>query len=138
MLNITVRLAVRIAHIPEWSFDWSDTQPQRSQQCLTIDDFLPNAEDAEQLRKRAIRYLMEILVTEFRSLAALQHLLPQPQPIHPVQKSEVAPMKILFKDEKYKDETIDILTQLTKDAKLTGDPQVYNNNCNPDNELHFA
>lgn len=33
-------------------------------------------------------------------------------------------MKVLFKDEKYKDETLDILAQLMKDAKLTGDLQV--------------
>ena len=124
MLNITARLAIRTAHIPDWNFDWSDTQPQRSQQSLTINDFLPNEEDAEKLRKRAIRYLMEILVSEFKSLSPLQPLLPQQELLHPVQKSEVVPMKVLFKDEKYKDETLDILTQLMKDAKLTGDPQV--------------
>ena len=67
---------------------------------------------------------MEILVSEFKSLSPLQPLLPQQELLHPVQKSEVVPMKVLFKDEKYKDETLDILTQLMKDAKLTGDPQV--------------
>ena len=76
MLNITACLAIRTAHIPDWNFDWSDTQPQRSQQSLTINDFLPNEEDAEQLRKRAIRYLTEILVSEFKSLSPLQSLLP--------------------------------------------------------------
>ena len=34
------------------------------------------------------------------------------------------PMKILFKDEKLKDETIDILTELTKDANLLGDNHI--------------
>ena len=33
-------------------------------------------------------------------------------------------MKILFKDEKYKAETIDILKQLLIDAELTGKPEV--------------
>ena len=33
-------------------------------------------------------------------------------------------MKILFKGEKYKDETIKILTQLLTDANLSGDNQV--------------
>ena len=32
--------------------------------------------------------------------------------------------EILFKDEKYKDETIDILTQLMTDGNLSGDNQV--------------
>lgn len=45
--------------------------------------------------------------------------------IHPQRKATVAPMEILFKDEKYKAETIDILTQLTQDAKLNGNPQVF-------------
>ena len=34
-------------------------------------------------------------------------------------------MKILFKDEKYKSETIDILSQLMCDANLSGSHQVY-------------
>ncbi len=33
-------------------------------------------------------------------------------------------MKILFKNEKYKATTIDILSQLCQDARLTGTPQV--------------
>ena len=44
---------------------------------------------------------------------------------HPPQKSEVVPMKILFKDEKLKSDTIEILTQLIKDGNLDGTPQVY-------------
>lgn len=49
---------------------------------------------------------------------------PADEHIHPVQKSEVVPMKLLLKDEKYKSETIDILTQLYSDANLSGDHQV--------------
>ena len=33
-------------------------------------------------------------------------------------------MKILFRDEKYKSETIEILLQLAKDAELSGKPEV--------------
>ena len=33
-------------------------------------------------------------------------------------------MKILFRDEKYISETIEIPTKLLEDAKLRGDPQV--------------
>ena len=43
---------------------------------------------------------------------------------HPVQKSTVVPMKVLMKDEKYTDDTIDILRQLVTDATLSGDAQV--------------
>lgn len=45
---------------------------------------------------------------------------PEIEPIHPAQKSEVVPMKVLFKDEKLKSETIDILSQLMSDANLDG------------------
>ena len=41
-----------------------------------------------------------------------------------MRKSVVVPMQALFKDEKYKSETIDILSVLMKDAALTGTPQV--------------
>ena len=67
MLNLTARLAVKIQNLPNWDVDWSDTRPQRSSQSLTISDFLPSEDDAEQLRKRAHHYIMKFLVTEFSS-----------------------------------------------------------------------
>ena len=51
-------------------------------------------------------------------------LVPKEECPHPVQKSTVVPMKILMKDEKYTDDTIDILRQLVTDATLSGDAQV--------------
>ena len=45
-------------------------------------------------------------------LKHLAEFVPEPESIHPVTKSQVVPMKILYKDEKYKSQTIDILTQL--------------------------
>lgn len=60
----------------------------------------------------------------FDALNDLKKHVPTRHSPHPVQKATVVPMKILFKDEKYKAETIDILTQLIKDALLTGQPQV--------------
>ena len=39
-------------------------------------------------------------------------------------KSNVVPMKILFKDEKYKAETVDILSRLVVDVQLSGKPEV--------------
>ena len=116
MLNLTAPLAL--------DFDWSDTHPQQSRQLLTISNFLPSEDNAQQLKKRAILYMMEFLATEFKSLADLKQFIPLQQSLHPVQKSVVVPMKVLFKDEKYKSETIDILTQLNTDAQLTGNPQV--------------
>ena len=69
--------------------------------------------------------MMEFLVKEFKSLNDLSALVPKRTSPHPVLKARVAPMKIiLFKDEKYKAETIDILSQLSEDACVTGAPQV--------------
>ena len=115
MLNLTSRLAIEIKNLPNWTFDWSDAQPQRSRQSLTISDFLPTEDDAQQLKERATQYMMQFLVTEFKSLADLKKFVPSQQTPHPTKKSVVVPMKTIFKDEKYKSETIDILTQLMTD-----------------------
>ena len=125
MLNITARLAIRFRHLPDWEFDWSDRSPQRSRQSLGVSDILPSDDDAAQLEQRAITYMMNFLVREFKDLARLSQYVPEEVPLHPVEKSEIVPMKVLFKDEKYTSETIDILAQLTEDATLTGDSQVY-------------
>ena len=125
MLNITARLAIRFRHLPDWEVDWSDRSPQRSRQSLGVSDILPSDDDAAQLQQRATSYMMNFLVREFKDLARLRVYAPEEVPLHPVEKSEVVPMKVLFKDEKYTSETIDILTQLAEDAALTGDSQVY-------------
>ena len=120
LMNVTAHLAVNIRYLPNFPFDWSDTQHQRSHQSLTVDDFLPSKDDAQQLQQRATHYLMEFLVEYFSDLAHLQKFVPPSQPLHPPMKSEVVPMKILFKDEKLKSDRIDIFSQL-----LTGwKPQV--------------
>ncbi len=125
MLNATARLAVKVQNLPTWEVDWADTHAQRSRKSLTVDDILPNQDDAQELRNKAVLYLMEFLVNEFKSLQDLAPLLPNRSSPHPVRKAQVAPMRLLFKDEKYKAETIDILSQLCQDAGLTGDPQVH-------------
>ena len=91
MLNLTARLALKIQNLPNWDFDWSDTRPQQSRQSLTISNFLPSEDDAQQLKKRAILYMMEFLATEFKSLADLKQFIPSQQSLHPVQKSVVVP-----------------------------------------------
>ena len=45
------RLAVRIRHIPDWDFDWADTQLQMNRDLVTISDFLPSETDAAELKK---------------------------------------------------------------------------------------
>lgn len=124
MLNITARLAVRLKNIPVWDVDWSDTAPQRSRQSLDVSEILPSEEDAAQLHLRAVEYMMRFLVNEFKDLAGLKKYAPSHVPLHPATKSEVVPMTVLFKDEKYTAETIDILSKLIEDAALSGDSQV--------------
>ena len=125
MMNVTSRLAVKIRYLPDFEFSWSDNTPQRSHDSITIEDISPSEEDAKALKEHAIRYIMGFLVTSFTSLSKLAEFIPAVEPLHPVEKSEVVPMKLLLKDEKYKSETIDILFQLYEDAGLSGDPQVY-------------
>ncbi len=126
MTNLTSRLAIKIRYLPDFDFDWSDTTPQRTRSSLTIDHFLPSESDSSILRERAVHYIMTFLVENFPDLKHLLKFIPTPEPLHPVLPSEVVPMKILFKDEKYKSETIEILSQLLTDARLSGDQQVWN------------
>ena len=121
MLNATARLAIAIQNLPDFEFSWS---PQHSHTSLSINDFLPSESDGIILHERATAYIMEFLVTHFFSLAELKKLLPPKEQIHPVQRSRVVPMKLLFKDEKQKSETIDILSQLFSDGNLEGTNQV--------------
>lgn len=124
MLNITSWLAVQLRHLPSWEFDWNNTQPQRSRQSLTISDFLPSEDDAQELKTRATHYIMRFLVQNFSGLTDINKFVPEQQPLHPVTKSVVVPMKALFKDEKYVHETIDILSTIMTEAELKGSSQV--------------
>ena len=129
MLNAAARLAIAIQNFPDFEFSWSDSQPQRSRISLSVNDFLPSESDGIILQERATAYMMEFLVTQFSSLEGLKKLLPPKQQIHPVKKSHVVPMKLLFKDEKQKSETIDILSQLLNDGNLKGTNQVRIHAC---------
>lgn len=124
MLNLTSRLAIKVMNLPEWEVDWSDRSPQRSLDSLTLTDFLPTEDDAGELKKRAIIYVMKLLVDEFPNLADLKAFTTSDNIPTEVLKCEVVPMVVLFKDEKYIADTIDILTRLMEDAHLTGNPQV--------------
>lgn len=121
MLNMTARIAVQMQNLPDGDVDWTDSLPQKRRSSLTCSDFKT---DATELHKRAVLYMMEVLVSEFSSFSNLKHLVPPRQSPQPVQKAVVVPMKVLFRDEKKKSETIEILNELMKDAGLTGNPQV--------------
>lgn len=124
MLNVTSRLAVRLRHFPDWDFDWSDNTPQQKRESLELEDFLPDEEDGLHIQMRAVEYTMRFFANEFTSLERLRKYAPAHQQLHPVEKTEVVPQKVLFKDEKYIHETIEILAQLIDDVNLNGDPQV--------------
>ena len=89
MLNLTARIAVQLQNFPNWDVDWTDSRPQKPRSSLTCSDFLPDESDAAELHKRAILYVMEVLVTEFKSLSDLKDFVPRRQSPHPVQKSVV-------------------------------------------------
>ena len=124
MLNVTARIAVKIENLPDWDVDWDDTTPQCSRRDLNCDHFLPSTDDATALNKAATQYIMEFLVEEFDCLHDLRSLVPCCQNPNPVKSPTVAPMAILFRDEKYKAETVEIIRKLMTDAELSGNPQV--------------
>ena len=51
MLNIISRIAIKIRHLPNWKFDWSNTIPQRSHTSLTVIDFLMSEADAAEIHE---------------------------------------------------------------------------------------
>ena len=67
---------------------------------------------------------MHFLVREFSCLGHLKSLLPDEDSPHIASESTVVPMKVLFKDEKYKAQTTDILARLVVDTQLSGKPEV--------------
>jgi len=75
------------------------------------------------LKGRAVHH--QLIVETFPSLASLKKFLSSPEVRVPrPEKSIVVPQKVLFRDEKYTDENIQILCQYIHDCKLTGNPQV--------------
>ena len=126
MLNVTARLAVKIDNLPDWDVDWDDMTPQCPRSCLTCDHFLPSTGDADALHRAAVQYIMEFLVEEFDSLHPLKPFVPCRQSPHPVKSPTVAPMPILFRDEKYTAETVEIIRTLMTDGELSGNSQVHN------------
>ena len=68
---------------------------------------------------------MSFLVEKLSSVSYLASLFPpEDAPTHPICKTTAVPMKILFKDEKLKSKTTEILDRLAVDAQLSGKPEV--------------
>ena len=67
MLNVTSRLAMKIKHVPE-EMSWTDTACQRIRSSLSVSDVLPGTEEGKIFYDRAVLMVMELLVSEFKSL----------------------------------------------------------------------
>ena len=65
--NTMTRLAI-IDNLPPFTFSWTDTTPQKSRGNLGIDEIYPNMIDGRQLFERAVQYVTQVLVEEFRDL----------------------------------------------------------------------
>lgn len=121
MTNVTTRIAVKITNLPPFEFSWADTKPQKPWSSLIVDDVLPSSLDGKLLFERAVEYVMQFLNENFRALkkVPLRH-----SNSSPPKKSTVIPMPVLLRDEKYIDETIQILHDYKRECDLTGDPEV--------------
>lgn len=124
MENTTSRLAICIRNFPPYEVNWDDRSPQKSRHDLTERDILPSDEDSEYLYDHMLKFMMSFIVKELKCLSDLAQFIPSAVQ-QSCQKSEVVPLKLLFRDEKSIDENIQILVQYAKDAALNGSPQVY-------------
>lgn len=125
MRNTTTRLAIQIDHLPPYDFSWDDYTPQKKRSDLTVDDVFPNVEDGRMLFERATQYTMRVLVEDFPALSGLKKFVAKVDQGSAVHTSTIVPMKLLFKDEKYTDDNIQILQEYSTECNLVGNPQVY-------------
>ena len=124
MCNTTTRLAIGIDHLPSYDFSWEDCTPQKMRNDLTLDEIFPIVDDGRVLFERAVQYTAQVLVKEFPTFSNLRQFVVSPDRSSAMHKSRVIPMKLLFKDEKYTDDNIQILQQYSRECNLTGSPQV--------------
>ena len=108
MENTTSRLAVCVHKYPPFPFQWNDKSPQMSRCDLEEKDVLPTEGDGDCLRDHMLKFIMSFIVKELKSLSHLAHFIPS-HSVPPARKSEVLPLKLLFRDEKSIDENIHIL-----------------------------
>lgn len=100
MLNVTFRLAICIRDAPA-EVNWYDQSPQGSRSQLTVADILPDADGTTVLTKRALVFLQHFITSQFDDLHDLQPFLPGTPTPESVEKTEVVPMRLLFRDEKW-------------------------------------
>ena len=100
MLNVTSRLAISIRNIPT-DVNWDDQSPQASRSQLPVADILPDAHDASVLMERAQVFLQHFITSNLDDLHDLQSLAPSSNTAEAVEMTEVVPIKVLFRDEKY-------------------------------------
>ena len=123
MHNTTTRLAIAVDNTPPFDFNWEDATPQKSRGNLQIDEVYPNMEDGRQLFERATHYAAKVLVEEFPCLRDLKWFVATHSNTS-AHKSTIVPMCLLFKDEKYIDDNIQILQEYMRECGLNGSPQV--------------
>ena len=123
MHNTTTRLAVAINNLPPFDFSWEDATPQKSRGRLEIDEVYPNVEDGRHLFQRATQYVARVLVEEFPCFRDLRRFVAALSSTT-AHKSTIVPMSLLFKDEKYIDDNIQILQEYMRECGLNGSPQV--------------
>ena len=85
---------------------------------------LPSEVDGEEFYRRAVHFVMQLLVTEFDSLSNLSRYVPPEKPLFPDTKTNVVPMRLLFRAEKYTSESVEILKETAKGAGVQGSPHV--------------
>ena len=76
------------------------------------------------LHERATQYTMRIMVEEFPTFKNLSKFVASLDQSSAVHNSTIVPMKLLFKDEKYTDDNIQILQEYITECNLAGNPQV--------------
>ena len=94
--------------------------PQGSRSQLTVAGILSDADDSMVLTKQALVFLQHFITSQFDDVHDLQPFLPGTHTPESVEKTEVVPMRLVFRDEKYVTENVAILRDLARDANLTG------------------
>lgn len=123
MTNVTTRIAVKVNHLPPFEFSWADTTPQKPWSGLIVDDVLPSSHDGKQLFERMVEYVMQFFVENFPALKDLKKVPLRHSNSCPPKKSTVTPMPVLLRDEKYTDETIQILHDYRRECDMVGTPR---------------
>ena len=68
---------------------------------LSLTKFLLSEADAAEIHKQAVRYMMQYMVSAFTTFSELKQFVTDEVPSHPVVKTKIISMKVLFGDEKY-------------------------------------